>query len=96
MPQFSGRFMAAKTGESRNARSRLAWLVAGLMRRPGTMPYRQAVPDGPHEALATLLDDGRVIVVAQPTGAAASTLVSYDAEMPSPRGPGASPALAGG
>lgn len=68
-----------------DAKARLVWLIAGLTRRPGTVPYRQAVPDGPYEALAARLDDGRVIVVTQPTGRPVPDLVSYAPEVPASR-----------
>ncbi|GAA2326156.1 hypothetical protein GCM10010431_55440 [Streptomyces kunmingensis] len=42
-----------------DAKARLVWLIAGLTRRPATVPYRQAVPDGPYEALATRHPPGR-------------------------------------
>lgn len=53
--------------------------------RPGTVPYRQAVPDGPYEALAARLGDGRVIVVTQPTGRPVPDLVAYAPEVPASR-----------
>ncbi|MGW7261081.1 hypothetical protein [Streptomyces sp. NPDC054834] len=56
-----------------------------ITRRPGTVPYRQAVPDSPYEALAARLDDGRVIVVTQPTGRPVPDLVSYAREVPASR-----------
>ncbi|GGV57579.1 hypothetical protein GCM10010245_90700 [Streptomyces spectabilis] len=68
-----------------DAKARLAWLIAGLARRPGTVAYRQAVPDGPYEALAAHLDGGRVIVISQPTGLPVGVLVSYAAKVPAPR-----------
>ncbi|MFM9457122.1 hypothetical protein [Streptomyces europaeiscabiei] len=40
------------------------------------------MPDGPYEALAARLDDGRVIVVTQPTGRPVPDLVSYAREVP--------------
>jgi hypothetical protein len=49
------------------------------------VPYRQAVPDGPYEALAARLYDGRVIVVTQPTGRPVPDPVSYAPEVPASR-----------
>ncbi|MEV8038786.1 MULTISPECIES: hypothetical protein [Streptomyces] len=43
------------------------------------------MPDGPYEALAARLYDGRVIVVTQPTGRPVPDLVSYAPEVPASR-----------
>ncbi|GHE06564.1 hypothetical protein [Streptomyces alanosinicus] len=78
-----------------DARARLAWLIAGLRRRPGTLPYRQAVPMGPYEALAVHLDDDRVIAVTQPTEMPVPALRTYAPKAPGQPARGGSPARAG-